>query len=120
MSCVNGDVPACGFISVHTPQAGAESGIRGSGFGIRTGSSNPWTEDRGPWTETMPAQLFRKLVQRIREEFEDAPNLRMTVSEATRFWALDFATCERVLKELLRMGFLAKGADERYGLVTVH
>lgn len=68
----------------------------------------------------MPAVLFRKLVQRIREEFEDAPDLRMTVSEAARFWALDFATCEYVLKELLRTGFLARGPDERYGLVTVH
>jgi DNA-binding IclR family transcriptional regulator len=68
----------------------------------------------------MPAQLFRKLVQRIREEFEDAPDLRMTVSEAARFWGLDFATCERVLTELLRTGFLARGADERYGPVVVH
>ena len=68
----------------------------------------------------MPAVLFRKLVQRIREEFEDAPDLRMTVNEAARFWGLDFATCERVLKELLRTGFLTRGADERYGQVTVH
>jgi hypothetical protein len=68
----------------------------------------------------MPGPLFRKLVQRIREEFEDAPNLRMTVSEAARFWALDFRTCERVLAELLRMGFLARGPDERYGQVAVH
>ena len=68
----------------------------------------------------MPAQLFRKLVQRIREEFEDAPYLRMTVSEAARFWGLDFATCEHVLKELLRTGFLDRGPDQRYGQVTVH
>ena len=66
----------------------------------------------------MPALLFRKLVQRIREEFEDAPNLRMTVSEAARFWGLDFATCERA--ELLRAGFLARGPDERFGQVAVH
>ena len=68
----------------------------------------------------MPAQLFRKLVQRIREEFDDAPNLRMTVTEAARFWGLDFATCEGVLKELLRTGYLARGPDERYGQVPVH
>ena len=43
-----------------------------------------------------------------------------TVSEAARFWALDFTTCERVLIELLRTGFLARGPDERYGPVTVH
>ena len=106
MSCVNASVPACGFIPVHTPQAGA-------------------VPPRDPSLRTipdanMPALFFRKLVQRIREEFEDAPNLRMTVSEAARFWALDFATCERVLTELLRTGFLARGPDERYGQVTVH
>ena len=68
----------------------------------------------------MPTLFFRKLVQRIREEFEDAPNIRMTVSEGARFWGLDFATCERVLTELLRAGFLARGADERYSQVAVH
>ena len=68
----------------------------------------------------MPAPFFRKLVQRIREEFEDAPNLRMNVNEAARFWGLDFGTCERVLIELLRTGFLARGPDERFGQVAFH
>lgn len=57
---------------------------------------------------------FRRLVQLIREEFERAPDLRISVSEAARFWALDRSTCERVLAELLRVGFLALGADARY------
>ena len=39
---------------------------------------------------------FRKLVQLIREEFEEAPELRVTAGEAARFWALDLSTCERV------------------------
>jgi hypothetical protein len=68
----------------------------------------------------MPALLFRKLVQRIREEFDDAPNLRRNVNEAARFWGLDFGTCERVLIELLRTGFLARGPDERFGQVAFH
>ncbi len=57
---------------------------------------------------------FRKLVQRIREEFEEAPDLRITVNEAARFWGLDLSTCERVLTELLQVGFLAQGPDARY------
>ena len=62
----------------------------------------------------MPTLFFGKLVQRIREEFEAFPDLRMTVTEAARFWALDRMTCERVLAELLRAGFLARGTDDRY------
>ena len=61
---------------------------------------------------------FRKLVQLIREEFEEAPDLRVTAGEAARFWALDLSTCERVLTELLRAGFLALGTDARYRPTT--
>jgi Fic family protein len=57
---------------------------------------------------------LRLLVQRIREEFEEAPGLRFSVAEAARFWALDVATCERVLAQLLSSGFLARGSDDRY------
>ena len=66
----------------------------------------------------MGTLFFAKLVQRIREEFENAPHLRMTVSEAARFWALDRATCERVLSELLRVGFVVRGPDQRYSCVV--
>jgi len=58
--------------------------------------------------------FFRKLVQRIREEFEEAPGLRLTTTEAARFWGLDRATCERLLAELLLIGFLRQGPDQRY------
>jgi Fic family protein len=67
----------------------------------------------------MSTLFFRKLVQRIREEFENAPDLRMTVSEAARFFGLDFATCERVLGELLSIGVLARDADCRYGQASL-
>jgi len=59
--------------------------------------------------------MLFKLVQRIREEFEDAPGLRMTIGEAARFWALDEDTCGRVLGRLLAGGFLAIDFDGRYG-----
>jgi Fic family protein len=54
------------------------------------------------------------LVQRIREEFEEAPGLRVNVKEASRFWGLDEATSGRVLEQLLAVGFLARGGDGRY------
>jgi hypothetical protein len=63
--------------------------------------------------------FFRKLVQWIREEFEAAPDLRLNVCEAAGFLGLDVGTCERVLGELFRSGFLARGTDGRYGVMTV-
>lgn len=55
-----------------------------------------------------------KLAQRIREEFEEAPGLRITVREASRFWGLDEDTCGLVLAHLQTTGFLAKDGTERY------
>ena len=63
----------------------------------------------------METKSFRKLVQWIREEFEAAPDLRLTTREAAAFLGLDLATCERVLSQLLSAGHLAQGADGRYG-----
>jgi len=54
------------------------------------------------------------LVQRIREEFEEAPGLKVTVREAARFWGLDEETCGQVLARLLDVGFLARSGDGRY------
>ena len=58
--------------------------------------------------------LSIKLAQRIREEFEEAPGLRLTTNQAARFWGLDLRTCEEVLDELRQGGFLWKTADGRY------
>ena len=55
-----------------------------------------------------------KLTQRIREEFEEAPGLRLTISEGARFWGLDETTCEQVLVHLFAAGFLSRGSDRRY------
>ena len=66
----------------------------------------------------MPPRFFRKLVQRIREEFEGAPDLRVTASEAARYFGLDFATSERVMSELLRVGSVTRGQDQRYRLTA--
>jgi hypothetical protein len=55
----------------------------------------------------------RKLVQRIREEFEQTPGLRLNVHEASRFLALDELTCRWVLTELAHEGFLAQ-VNERF------
>jgi hypothetical protein len=66
----------------------------------------------------MAPTSFRKLVQWIREEFEAAPDLRLTTREAAAFLGLDPATCERILVQLLRAGLLAQGTDGRFRAVT--
>ena len=58
--------------------------------------------------------VLPNLVQRIREEFEEAPGLQFTVREAARFWGLDEETCRQVLEQLLAVRFLARGGDGRY------
>jgi hypothetical protein len=56
-----------------------------------------------------------KLAQRIREEFEETPGLRVTAGEAARFWGLDEPVCEQVLAHLLSTRFLRRsGGDCRY------
>jgi hypothetical protein len=55
-----------------------------------------------------------KLTQRIREEFQEAPGLRVTIGEAARFWGLDESTCVLVLSHLYAAGFLSRGSDSRY------
>ena len=62
----------------------------------------------------VPTLTFRKLVQRIREEFEEFPHLHFTVSEAARFWGLEIAASRRVLAELRAAGFLAVDSNGRY------
>jgi predicted transcriptional regulator of viral defense system len=63
----------------------------------------------------MEMKSFRKLVQWIREEFEAAPDLRLTTREAAAFLGLDLATAEHVLSQLLRAGHLAQDTNGRYG-----
>jgi len=57
---------------------------------------------------------FAKLVQRIREEFEEAPGLEIDVNDGARFWALDPFTCELVLTRLHDLKFLVRTAAGRY------
>ena len=69
------------------------------------------------FTTLKETMSFRKLVQWIREEFEATPNLRLTTREAAAFLGLDLATCDRVLGQLFRAGFLRRYAGDRYGAV---
>ena len=54
------------------------------------------------------------LKQRIRDEFDEAPGLQITVEEGARFWAIDADTCAMVLSALHDAGFLVRAQDGRY------
>ena len=63
---------------------------------------------------THDRRSFAKLVQRIREEFEEAPGLEINVNDGSRFWALDPFTCELVLTRLHDLKFLVRTAAGGY------
>jgi len=80
------------------------------GIASMAASFSTWCAERtvGGGSSGPPPFFFRKLVQRTREEFDYFPDLRLTAREAARFWGLDLATCEGVLRELLATGFLTR------------
>lgn len=51
---------------------------------------------------------------RIRGEFNEMPGLCLTLQQARRLWALDDATCARVLERLTSEGFLRRNATGIY------
>jgi DNA-binding IclR family transcriptional regulator len=58
------------------------------------------------------------LVARVRGEYSEMPGLQLTVSEASRLWQVDMPTCERLLEQLVREGFLYKTDNGAYVAVA--
>ena len=46
------------------------------------------------------------LVERVRSEFMEMPDLRLTPAQAARLWGVDDAACQRVISALVRSEFL--------------
>lgn len=49
---------------------------------------------------------FSSLVDRVRFDFIDMPNLELTMAQAVRLWNLGADDCRYVLDSLVDMGFL--------------
>ena len=47
-----------------------------------------------------------ELLTRVRGEYSEMPGLRLTLAQACRFWQLDEATCETILRILVQQQFL--------------
>ena len=58
------------------------------------------------------------LLRRIRGEYLEMPGLHLTQAQAQRLWALDAATCAKVLESLIAAGFLRCGPDGQYGRIS--
>lgn len=51
------------------------------------------------------------LVNRVRAEFNEMPDLRLTLPQAQRLWGVEPAVCETVVDVLVRTSFLRKAED---------
>jgi hypothetical protein len=54
------------------------------------------------------APLLEALVVRVRGEYFEMPGLRLTFAQACRLWQVDVSTCQTLLEQLVREGFLRK------------
>ena len=54
------------------------------------------------------------LLQRIKRDYDEQPNLRLTPAQAQRLWDLDGPTCGAVLTALVYAGVLQRTPDGRF------
>jgi DNA-binding IclR family transcriptional regulator len=54
------------------------------------------------------------LLARIRGEYREMPGLRLTFVQACRLWQMDAPTCQTLLEQLVREGFLSETEDGSY------
>ena len=60
----------------------------------------------------------QELLCRIRSEYLEMPGLCLTCVQAQRLWALDAATCARLLENLVETRFLHRRVDGQYRRVS--
>jgi hypothetical protein len=54
------------------------------------------------------------MLDRVRSEFLEMPGLRLTPAQASRLWAMDPRSSERILEGLATSGFLLKTREGMY------
>jgi hypothetical protein len=62
----------------------------------------------GAMTSGGDTPALESLVARVRGEYTEMPGLRVTFAQACRLWQVDASTCETLLDQLVREGFLCK------------
>lgn len=64
-----------------------------------------------------PASPLEELLQRVRDEYADRPNLRLTPSQAQQVFGLEPAACVAILEVLMTENFLTR-TNEGYFVRT--
>jgi DNA-binding IclR family transcriptional regulator len=57
------------------------------------------------------AVRIRDTLDRILDEFQQLPSLRLTVAQAARLWTLDRSVCDALLAALVDARFLVRTPD---------
>jgi hypothetical protein len=58
-----------------------------------------------------PTQSPEFTLCRIRAEYWEMPGLKLTPAQAQRLWGLDREACDRLMTDLVTLGFLARTPD---------
>jgi hypothetical protein len=61
-----------------------------------------------------------ELLHRVREEYRELPNLRLTPSQATRLFGVGPAVCAALLEALVNEHFLSRTGDGLFVRSTTH
>jgi DNA-binding response OmpR family regulator len=64
--------------------------------------------------ELLDRAEYLSLTQRAKANYLDLPGLSLTLSQASRLWGFDEATCKRALDALASEGFLIRSLDGQY------
>jgi hypothetical protein len=63
---------------------------------------------------SFPSSPFEEILRRVRAEYGDATNLRLTPSQAQRLFGLEPPACAAVLDALLMESFLSRSQDGHF------
>jgi predicted kinase len=57
---------------------------------------------------------YEQALERIRAEYREMPDMRLTLEQVQRLSGVDREVCERVLEDLVRAKFISQGRDGNY------
>jgi hypothetical protein len=68
----------------------------------------------------MIAARATNVIEIIRREYQEMPDLRLTPAQAARLWHLEAALARAILDGLVQSGFLRVTPEGRYGRISAY